>query len=64
MAITDETTMIDFKQASTKRGMIWIVTAILGYIGWWSGKDITPIILIGTTVAGGLGVAIDDKEGK
>ena len=54
-------TLIKLNQASTKRRIIWILTGICGALGWWMDKDITPIIILGTTVAGGLGVSLDDS---
>jgi hypothetical protein len=51
---------IDWSQASTKRGLVWVATAIVGAIGWFYGKDVSQIILLGTAVAGGIGVAIKD----
>jgi len=53
---------MNIKEPSTKRGIIWIITGALGYAGWWFGKDITPVILLGTTIAGSLGVALDDDK--
>jgi hypothetical protein len=52
---------MNIAQLSTKCGLVWVFTGILGSIGWWMDKDIAPIILLGTTIAGGLGAALDDK---
>lgn len=52
---------IDWKQNSTKRGIVWVLVAIIGTIGWWLGKDVTQLILLGSGVAGGLGIALNDK---
>jgi hypothetical protein len=52
---------IDMQQPSTIRGIVWGITALIGIIGWWIDKDITPVLLIGAAVAGGLGVATKDK---
>ena len=49
-------------EPSTKRGIIWVLTGVCGALGWWMGKDITPVIILGTTVAGGLGVSLDDEN--
>jgi hypothetical protein len=49
---------VDFGQASTIRGAVWVVTAIVSVIAYWIGKDPMPVLLIGTSVAGGLGVGI------
>jgi len=51
---------IDWRQRSTIRGAVWVATALVGGIGWFLGKDITEIILLGTAVAGGLGVGVKD----
>jgi len=53
---------MNIKEPSTKRGIIWIITGVMGYAGWWFDKDITGVILLGTTLAGTLGVALDDKN--
>jgi len=52
---------IDLTQNSTKRGLVWAITFIVGGIGWWFGKDVTGIILLGSGVAGGIGIIADDK---
>ena len=53
---------IDLTQSSTKRGLVWVVTFIVGGIGWWMGKDVTGIILLGSGVAGGIGALVDDPK--
>ena len=53
----------DITQSSTKRGLVWVLTFIVGGIGWWMGKDVTGIILLGSGVAGGIGALIDDLKG-
>ena len=52
---------IDWSQPSTLRGMVWVLVAIIGLVGWWFGKDVTQLILLGAGVAGGLGVTVKDK---
>jgi hypothetical protein len=47
---------IDWKSRTTQRGAVWIMTAIFATIGYFIDKDIMPILLIGQTVAGGLGL--------
>ena len=49
-------------EASTLKGFVWTFVAIIGAFGYFLGKDITPIILLGTAVAGGLGIGV--KDGK
>lgn len=46
---------IDWKSKTTQRGAVWVLTAIIATIGYFADKDITPVLLLGTTVAGGLG---------
>lgn len=52
---------IDWTQSSTQRGAIWVIVAIIGTVGWWMGKDISQVLLLGAGIAGGLGVATNDK---
>ena len=51
---------IDWSQASTKRGLIWVITAIVGAIFLFMGKPIDQLLLLATGVAGGLGVILKD----
>jgi hypothetical protein len=51
---------IDFSQPSTQRGSVWVIVFIAGTVGWWMGKDPTALILLGTGVAGAIGVATKD----
>ncbi len=51
---------VDWKQRSTIRGAVWFFTALLGAVGYFMGKDISEIILLGTAIAGGLGVGVKD----
>lgn len=53
--------MIDIKQPSTQRGIIWIIASLIGGIGWMIGKDIQPIITLAMAVAGGMGLKNDDQ---
>jgi|APLak6261664640_1056046.scaffolds.fasta_scaffold01095_2 hypothetical protein len=57
---------INLAQASTKRGLIWLVVGIIGLLLLLTGHkgDIETLLLIGGTVAGGMGVALDDKSGQ
>jgi hypothetical protein len=52
---------IDMKEHSTKRGLIWIATFIIGLPMVWLGKDVTGLILLAGGVAGGLGLLPDKK---
>lgn len=54
--------MVDFNEASTKRGFIWLAVGIVGLIMLFTGHkdDITQLSLLGSIIAGGLGVALKD----
>jgi len=51
---------IDLSEASTKRGLIWLITAIVGTVFLFMGKPIDQLLLLATGVAGGLGVILKD----
>jgi hypothetical protein len=51
---------IDWSEASTKRGVIWLITAVVGSIFIFLGKPIDQLLLLATGVAGGLGVLLKD----
>lgn len=51
---------IDWSQASTKRGIIWLVAALVGFPMVWMGKDPSQLIILASGIAGGLGVLIKD----
>lgn len=51
---------IDWSEASTKRGLIWLITAIVGTVFLFMGKPIDQLLLLATGVAGGLGVLLKD----
>jgi hypothetical protein len=51
---------IDWSEASTKRGLIWCITAIVGAVFLFMGKPIDQLLLLATGVAGGLGVILKD----
>ncbi len=48
--------MINWRSKTTQRGAIWIITAMIATVGYFLDKDITPVLLIGTTLAGALGL--------
>jgi len=48
-------------EPSTLRGIVWALVAVLGALGYFMDKDITPILLLGSGIAGGLGVGAKDK---
>jgi hypothetical protein len=51
---------IDWSEASIKRGLIWVITAIVGAVFLFIGKPIDELLLLATGVAGGLGVMLKD----
>jgi hypothetical protein len=51
---------IKWNEASTKRGIIWLITAVVGSIFIFLGKPIDQLLLLATGVAGGLGVLLKD----
>jgi len=51
---------IDWSESSTKRGLIWLITAIVGTVFLFIGKPIDQLLLLATGVAGGLGVILKD----
>ena len=52
--------MINWSEASTKRGAVWVVTAIVGAIFIFLGKPVDQLLLLAGGVAGGLGVILKD----
>jgi hypothetical protein len=51
---------IDWSEASTKRGLIWVITAVIGAVFIFLGKPIDQLLLLAGGVAGGLGVMLKD----
>ena len=51
---------IEWSQASTKRGIIWVVTAIIGTVLILLGKPVDQLLLLAGGVAGGVGVILKD----
>jgi hypothetical protein len=51
---------IDWSEASTKRGLIWVVTAIIGSVLIFLDKPVDQLLLLAGGVAGGLGVMLKD----
>ena len=49
-------------QPSTIRGLVWLIVFTVGLFMAALGKDVQPLLLLGSGVAGGLGVFIDDKS--
>jgi hypothetical protein len=51
---------IEWSEASTKRGIIWVVTAVIGSVFVFLGKPVDQLLLLAGGVAGGLGVILKD----
>ena len=51
---------IEWSEASTKRGLIWVVTAVVGAVLLYQGKSVDQLLLLAGGVAGGLGVILKD----
>jgi hypothetical protein len=51
---------IQWQEASTKRGLIWVVTAVVGAVLLYQGKPVDQLLLLAGGVAGGLGVILKD----
>ncbi len=51
---------IDWRQRSTIRGAVWLVTAVIGFGLALSGQPVDQVLLVGAAVAGGLGVGVKD----
>ena len=51
---------IHWREASTRRGLIWIITAIAGAVLLHQGKPVDQLLLLASAVAGGLGVVLED----
>lgn len=46
---------------STRLGIFIGVVTVAGIAGWWTGKDLTGLLSLGTFVASFVGIAIKDK---
>ncbi len=51
---------INWSEASTKRGIIWVVTAVVGIVFVIMDKPVDQLLLLAVGVAGGLGVILKD----
>jgi hypothetical protein len=49
-----------WSEASTKRGFIWLLTAIAGSVFIYLGKPIDQLLILASAVAGGLGLVLKD----
>lgn len=53
---------IDFSQSSTVRGLTLVGSGMFAAIAYLIGKDPTPLITIGMTLSGAIGLLFDDKH--
>jgi hypothetical protein len=53
---------INWNEPSTKRGLVWALTGIVSVVMSIFGKDPTPVLTLGSTVAGTMGVVIPDNQ--
>lgn len=51
---------IEWAAASTKRGIIWVATALVGAVFIFLGKPVDQLLLLAGGIAGGLGVMLKD----
>ena len=51
---------INWTSASTKRGAVWVITALVGSVFIFLGKPVDQLLLLAGAVAGGLGVMLKD----
>jgi len=51
---------INWTAASTKRGLVWVITALVGSIFIFLGKPVDQLLLLAGAVAGGLGLVLKD----
>ena len=51
---------IDWSASSTKRGAVWVITAVVGSIFIFLGKPVDQLLLLAGAVAGGLGLVLKD----
>jgi hypothetical protein len=51
---------IHWGQASTQRGLIWVLTALVGAVFVYQGKPIDQLLLLAGGVTGGLGLVLKD----
>jgi hypothetical protein len=51
---------IDWNAASTKRGLVWVITALVGLVFIFMGKPVDQLLLLAGAVAGGLGLVLKD----
>lgn len=46
---------INWSENSTKRGLVWIISSIAGFVMIMMGKDIQQLIVLTAAVVGGMG---------
>ncbi len=53
---------VNWNEASTKRGLVFVITGIVAIVFLWVGKDVQLLLTVGTFVAGGLGLTLPDRK--
>ena len=52
---------VNLNENSTKLGIFVAVIAVAGLAGWWTGRDLTSLMSLGTFLAGFTGIVVKDK---
>lgn len=52
----------DWNESSTRRGVVWLVSAIIGFVMVWQGRDVSQLLLLAAGVSGGIGLITKDKQ--
>lgn len=47
---------INLGEGSTLRGLVWLITAITGFVFVLQGREVSELLLLAAGVAGGVGV--------
>lgn len=53
---------INWSENSTKRGLVWVITAIIGVFMILLGKDISQLMILAAAVVGGMGLTQNDTQ--
>jgi drug/metabolite transporter (DMT)-like permease len=53
---------INWQENSTKRGIVWIITAIIGVVMILMGKDISQLMVLAAAIVGGMGLTQNDTN--
>lgn len=53
---------VDFKEASTIRSSVRLITWLVAIVFYWFGKDPLPLVAVGEATAAGIGVGLKDTQ--